>query len=224
MVVAEALGRPVTHAAVAVDVALGLDARAEADTQVLDRAISRDERGEVVLLQGREHGGEVLAVLDRQRRSVELRGDIHRRPLEALLVDDDRGSDAGRGQPVNDEVEQPVGDVRIEIGRPLVQTRDERGGGGPVAPVLTVPRHNPAVGEQPDLTEHQGALHDARPGHLLQADQLGLVLHGPPEAREQGLIVVAIDDERGTAVGERPRPSPGADRRAAPGRQARRLP
>ena len=81
--------------------------------------------------------------------------------------------------------------------------RQQRGGGRTVGPRLPVPRDDAALGEQADLAEHQGALHDAGAGDLLQLDELGLVLHRPVEADEHRAVVVAVDDERRAPVGER---------------------
>ena len=101
------------------------------------------------------------------------------------------------------EVEHPVGDGRIEVGRALAQRRQQRRGRRAVGPALTVPGDDPPVGEQAHLPEHGRALHDPRPGDLLQVDELGLVLHGSVEAHEDGRFLVTVDDERRAAVGER---------------------
>ena len=101
------------------------------------------------------------------------------------------------------ELQQAVGDGAVEVGSGLAQRVEQCAGSRSVAPRLTVPRDHPALGEQSHLAEHDGALHDAGSGDLLQRHELGLVLHRPVEADEHPtLVVVVVDEERRTPVGE----------------------
>jgi hypothetical protein len=116
-----------------------------------------------VLLQGSEQGGEVLAVRDLELRRVELRGDVHRRPLEALLVDDDRGPDPRPATASARRGRASLADGRVEVGAAWRSAFMRAAAGRAVGPALAVPRDDAAIGEQTDLPEHRGALDDRAP-------------------------------------------------------------